>query len=545
MAKALYRKYRPKTFDEVLGQEHVTSVLKNQIKTGKISHAYLFSGERGCGKTSCAKIFAKAVNCLNPQDGSPCNECENCKTIINDETLDVVEMDAASNRGIDDIRQIREKVIYPPNKLKYKVYIIDEAHMITREAFNALLKIMEEPPKHLIFILATTEIEKIPATILSRVQKFEFNSINSDNIIKQIDIILNDMNIEMDMDAKYLIVEKANGAMRDALSILDQILSIGNEIYSLDEVEKLLGKVDYSDIDSLLKYILENDRESALNTVFKLRKQNKASIDILEDLTEYLRDIMLYKTANIFDSFKSESKRKFIVEESNDIDINRIIDSLEILIDYKNKMRNSDSVDLLFEVCIIRLIEYKSRENILSRLEALERNKVIASNENNLYVTSNKKTKETSFNGIKETTNKEKIIESKKEDYKKESNDTKEKKSIDDFSLTDFYSIIKEKMGLMYAHMISEDNMQYDKEKNILKLNLDDEMNYQIFVDKSDSIAKILKDFTKTDIKVKISKGTKKELNQKEDNDINTNKKEEDKLLNKLKDIFGNTLEEN
>ena len=337
MAKALYRKYRPKTFDEVLGQEHVTSVLKNQIKTGKISHAYLFSGERGCGKTSCAKIFAKAVNCLNPKDGSPCNECENCKTIINDETLDVVEMDAASNRGIDDIRQIREKVIYPPNKLKYKVYIIDEAHMITREAFNALLKIMEEPPKHLIFILATTEIEKIPATILSRVQKFEFNSINSDNIIKQIDIILNDMNIEMDMDAKYLIVEKANGAMRDALSILDQILSIGNDSYSLDEVEKLLGKVDYSDIDSLLKYILEEDRESALNTVFKLRKQNKARVDILEDLTEYLRDIMLYKTANIFDSFKSESKKKFIIEESNNIDINRIIDSLEILIDYKNK----------------------------------------------------------------------------------------------------------------------------------------------------------------------------------------------------------------
>ncbi|MDO4661752.1 MAG: DNA polymerase III subunit gamma/tau [Tissierellia bacterium] len=544
MAKALYRKYRPKTFDEVLGQEHVTSVLKNQIKTGKISHAYLFSGERGCGKTSCAKIFAKAVNCLNPKDGSPCNECENCKTIINDETLDVVEMDAASNRGIDDIRQIREKVIYPPNKLKYKVYIIDEAHMITREAFNALLKIMEEPPKHLIFILATTEIEKIPATILSRVQKFEFNSINSDNIIKQIDIILNDMNIEMDMDAKYLIVEKANGAMRDALSILDQILSIGNDSYSLDEVEKLLGKVDYSDIDSLLKYILEEDRESALNTVFKLRKQNKASVDILEDLTEYLRDIMLYKTANIFDSFKSESKKKFIIEESNNIDINRIIDSLEILIDYKNKMRNSDSVDLLFEVCIIRLIEYKSRENILSRLEALERNKVIVSNEDNSYYNQNRKTNEYNFNEVKETTNKQKPVDSKKENHKKESINIKEKKSIEDFSLTDFYSIIKEKMGFMYAHMICEDNMQYDKEKNILKLNLDDDMNYQIFMDKSENIAKILKDFTKTDIKVKISKGSQKELNQKQDTDIEINKKEDDELLSKLKDIFGNTLEE-
>ena len=169
MAKALYREYRPKRFDEILGQDRVVNVLRNQVITGKISHAYIFSGERGTGKTSTAKIFAKAINCKNPKNGSPCLECENCLAIENETTIDVVEMDAASNRRIDDIRNLKDNVIYPPNNLKYKVYIIDEAHMITREAFNALLKIMEEPPKHLVFILATTEIEKVPSTILSRV----------------------------------------------------------------------------------------------------------------------------------------------------------------------------------------------------------------------------------------------------------------------------------------------------------------------------------------------------------------------------------------
>ena len=233
MAKALYRQYRPKTFDKVLGQDRVVNVLKNQVKLNKISHAYLFAGERGTGKTSCAKIFAKAINCLNPVDGSPCGKCENCLAIEEETTIDVVEMDAASNRRIDDIRNLKDNVIYPPNKLKYKVYIIDEAHMITREAFNALLKIMEEPPSHLVFILATTEIEKIPQTILSRLQRFEFNKIGRKEIYQQISQILIDKNISMNDDAINLIIKKSNGAMRDALSLLDQVLSLELDNYSL------------------------------------------------------------------------------------------------------------------------------------------------------------------------------------------------------------------------------------------------------------------------------------------------------------------------
>ena len=245
MYKALYRKYRPKTFDEICGQEAVVTSLKNQVKNNEISHAYIFQGTRGTGKTSAAKILSRAVNCLHPVDGNPCNECENCKAILSESVLDVVEMDAASNRRIDDIRNLKETVVYPPNNLKYKVYIIDEAHMITREAFNALLKIMEEPPSHLVFILATTEIEKIPKTILSRVQKFEFNKIGRDDIIKQIDIILSDRNISMQEEGKDLIVKKAKGAMRDALSILDQVLSIEKDYFSLKDVENILGLVDF------------------------------------------------------------------------------------------------------------------------------------------------------------------------------------------------------------------------------------------------------------------------------------------------------------
>ncbi|WP_306483810.1 DNA polymerase III subunit gamma/tau, partial [Anaerococcus sp.] len=231
MAKALYRQYRPKTFDKVLGQDRVVNVLKNQVKNNNFSHAYIFAGERGCGKTTCAKIFAKAINCLHPVDGSPCLECENCKAIDDESTIDIIEMDAASNRRIDDIRNLKDNVIYPPNKLKYKVYIIDEAHMITREAFNALLKIMEEPPSHLVFILATTEIDKIPNTILSRAQNFEFNKIEKGKIKEQISLILKDKNIEMENEAIDLIIRKAKGAMRDALSILDQVLSYDTKAY--------------------------------------------------------------------------------------------------------------------------------------------------------------------------------------------------------------------------------------------------------------------------------------------------------------------------
>lgn len=372
MAKALYRQYRPKTFDSVLGQDRVVNVLKNQVKSGNISHAYLFSGERGTGKTTCAKIFAKAINCLSPKDGSPCMECENCKAIEEETTIDVVEMDAASNRRIDDIRNLKDNVIYPPNKLKYKVYIIDEAHMITREAFNALLKIMEEPPSHLVFILATTEIEKIPSTILSRLQKYEFNKIDENKIKEQIDYILEDRSISMENEAIRLIIKKANGAMRDALSILDQVLSLEKESYKLSEVENLLGVVDFYDIDKLARAIVRKDSSKSLDLVFKLRENNKTNKDIIDSLVSYFNDIMIYKMSEDDRFFENEERLAFIKELANDIDLFDIGDYLDILIDYGTRLKQVDNTDVLTELCILRLVKLKNTKSLESRIRALE-----------------------------------------------------------------------------------------------------------------------------------------------------------------------------
>ena len=373
MAKALYRQYRPKTFDNVLGQDRVVNVLKNQVKSGKISHAYLFSGERGTGKTTCAKIFAKAINCLNPQDGSPCLECENCRAIEEETTIDVVEMDAASNRRIDDIRNLKDNVIYPPNKLKYKVYIIDEAHMITREAFNALLKIMEEPPSHLVFILATTEIEKIPSTILSRVQKYEFNKIDENKINEQINYILADRSISMENEAIKLIIKKANGAMRDALSILDQVLSLGQESYKLSEIENLLGVVDFYDIDKLTTAIVNKDSKESLDLIFKLRENNKTNKDILDSLINYFNDIMIYTMTENEKFFENEERLSFIKKLADQIDPYDISDYLDILIEYASKLKQVDNTDVLTEVCILRLVKLKNINSIESRIRALEK----------------------------------------------------------------------------------------------------------------------------------------------------------------------------
>lgn len=375
MAKALYRQYRPKTFDQVLGQDRVVNVLKNQVKNKNFSHAYIFAGERGCGKTTCAKIFAKAINCLHPVDGSPCLECENCKAIDEESTIDIIEMDAASNRRIDDIRNLKDNVIYPPNKLRYKVYIIDEAHMITREAFNALLKIMEEPPSHLVFILATTEIDKIPNTILSRAQNFEFNKIEAKKIKEQINLILEDKNIVMENEAIDLIIRKASGAMRDALSILDQVLSFDKAKFTLAEVENLLGVVDFFEIDKLTSSIISYNQSESLSYVFSLRENNKSNKDILDSLTFYLRDIMIYKMTGDDRLFENEERADFIKKRAAELEIDRLLDMLDILSDYSNKLRSADNTDLIIELMLVRLITSKDIKSIDSRLRALEESK--------------------------------------------------------------------------------------------------------------------------------------------------------------------------
>lgn len=369
--QAIYRKYRPDTFDKVYGQKHITDILKNQIETKNISHAYIFSGSRGTGKTSCAKIFARAINCLDLQDGNPCNKCENCLSSLEESTLDIVEMDAASNRRIDDIRELRDKVIYPPTKLKYKVYIIDEAHMITNEGFNALLKIMEEPPKHLVFILATTEIDKIPQTILSRCQRYEFKMINAKDISDNIKYILNDLNRKMDDDAIELIANKADGAMRDALSILDQVLSIGKENITKQDINDILGIVDNKGIFKLVNSIIKKDASEVLNNLYTI-SHNKPVENVMEELLNHFRNLLLSKNG-LENIRQNNTQYNDDYNRQSELITNRqIVESMSIIIEHQKKLKQADNQKALLEILVMRLIDYIDYDDLIARVNTLE-----------------------------------------------------------------------------------------------------------------------------------------------------------------------------
>lgn len=362
MKQALYRKYRPQVFDDVLGRDNIVNILKNQIKTEKISHAYIFSGTRGTGKTTCAKIFAKAVNCLSPRDGNPCNECENCKSILEESTMDIIEMDAASNRRIEDIRQLKDKVIYPPTNLKYKVYIIDEAHMITNEGFNALLKIMEEPPSHLIFILATTEIEKIPDTILSRTQRFEFGKIDFDNIKLQLNRVLKSEDIHISEKGIDTIVEISQGAMRDALSVLDQVISIGKSDIDEDDVYDILGIISDEVKSEFSKMVFSKDLSSVIKILENEMKKGKDSHNFIKEILVHFRNLLLIKLGvNNVD----ENSLK-------DVSVERIVNIIDILCDYEQMMKKSDDPKLLLEIASIRISDFMPRKNLEAQIHSLE-----------------------------------------------------------------------------------------------------------------------------------------------------------------------------
>ena len=373
MKQAIYREFRPKDFTRVVGQSHIVEILKNQIKTGNLGHAYLFSGIRGTGKTSCAKIFARAVNCLNPKDGNPCNECENCKMILNDKALEVVEMDAASNRRIDDIRELKEKVIYPPQIVKYKVYIIDEAHMITNEGFNALLKILEEPPKHLIFILATTEIDKLPDTIISRCQRFEFKRIHNLDIVENIKYILNNLNVEVEEDGINLISELSSGAMRDALSLLDQVVATGKEKITVEDINECLGLVNLNKLFELSNSILNSSKNETIETFRNLVENGKTPNNIIIDLIKHFRNIVLVKSIKKELITLNDVEYKRYLEHSNQFKMDELIFILENLLDVEDKMKKSDMQNALAELLIIKICSYrKEKSEMEKRIEALE-----------------------------------------------------------------------------------------------------------------------------------------------------------------------------
>ncbi len=566
MAKALYRQYRPKIFEEVLGQDKVINVLKNQIKNNNFSHAYLFAGERGCGKTSAAKIFAKAINCLNPQDGSPCLECENCRAIEEETSLDVVEMDAASNRRIDDIRNLRDNVIYPPANLKYKVYIIDEAHMITREAFNALLKIMEEPPKHLVFILATTEIDKIPKTILSRVQKFEFNKIDASKIKEQINIILKDLDIKMENEAIDLIIRKAKGAMRDALSILDQVLSFDKDEFLLKDVEFILGSVDFEKIDRLVKNIIIKDQKESLNALINIRVDGKSNIDIVDSLTNFYRDLMILCVGQDENSFENQERLELLNKRLDEINLSRILTSLDILNEYSIKISNSSNTDILAEVMVLRLIDTVDMKILESRLERLERTEKsdIVDTVNSII---DNRLKNLSVNSIREESNLEnpinrfaeneiisdqdlnkldKIIETQEKQVVKEQTvravSNKDDVSLDQNTVDKIRQMIVSTSGTMLNTLFNDEGFNYLYDGKNFTLIIKDEF-YRIFIEtKTDDIGQNLSFILKNDVSFSLITGEVEKKNSKKNIDNDKEFSNSSEVIKKLKDIFADDL---
>lgn len=373
MYQALYRRYRPKTFDQLLGQNHVTTTLRNQIEKGNIGHAYLFSGTRGTGKTSAAKIFARAVNCLNPKDGNPCNECENCIGILEETIMDVIEMDAASNNSVEDIRDLREKVIYPPSKLKYKVYIIDEVHMLSKGAFNALLKTLEEPPKHLIFILATTEPERLPQTILSRCQRFDFKRITNQDIFLNMKNILKDFDIEVDDEVLKLIARNSEGAMRDALSLLDQCISFSQDKIAYEDAIEILGIANKDILFKLIDDVNSRRVEDALNSIDEIIQNGKDVHQFIKDLIDHFRNLMVVKSTRDPRSLLDLDNIDKYIDQSNSMDMDYILKALEIFTEAESQAKWSSQPRIILEMATIKLIKAKDELSLLERIQRLEK----------------------------------------------------------------------------------------------------------------------------------------------------------------------------
>lgn len=364
---ALYRRFRPTNFEEMVGQEHITRTLKNQIMAGRVGHAYLFNGGRGTGKTSSAKILARAINCLNPKEGEPCNECEICKEAINGSLTDIVEMDAASNNSVEDIRQIREEVNFLPTKAKYRIYIIDEVHMLSTGAFNALLKTLEEPPEHVKFILATTEPQKLPATILSRCQRFDFKQISNEDIIKRLKIVCEEMKIEISEGALKTIAILAEGGMRDALSILERCLQDGETKIDEDKVKDLVGIPKLTYINKIVNSIANKDVNEALNTIEEVTNDGKDIQNFLWEIIKYIKDILVYKSSKKLDLY-SETELKNIEELSNKFSKEELLGIIYTLSNLENDIKYSSQRLILFQVGIIKLcsgqVEKENNTNI-------------------------------------------------------------------------------------------------------------------------------------------------------------------------------------
>ena len=376
---ALYRKFRPDEFEDVKGQDAIVRTLKNQINADRIGHAYLFCGTRGTGKTTVAKIFAKAVNCEHPVDGSPCGECAMCKSIAAGTSMNVIEIDAASNNGVDNIREIREEVTYRPTEGKYKVYIIDEVHMLSIGAFNALLKTLEEPPEYVIFILATTEAHKIPITILSRCQRYDFKRISIETIAARLRELIDKEGWDVEDKAVRYIAKMADGSMRDSLSLLDQCAAFYmNETLTYDHVLEVLGAVDTEVFSRLLRQLLAMDVHQVIETVDELVMQGRELSQLAADFTWYLRNLLLVKSSDNMEDVLDVSSENLALlkEEAQMIDSDTLIRYIRIFSDLTNQLKYATQKRVLLEVTLIKVCRPAMDQNkdaLLDRIRAIEK----------------------------------------------------------------------------------------------------------------------------------------------------------------------------
>ncbi len=408
--RVLYRKYRPKVFDDVVGQPQVTVTLKNELKSGRVNHAYLFTGTRGTGKTTCAKILSKAVNCLSSVDGDPCCECEICKGIENGEIFDVIEMDAASNRRLDDIRDVIEKVSYTPERGSYRVFIIDEVHMLTNEAFNALLKTLEEPPAHVIFILATTEVHKLPATIMSRCQRFDFHRIKPQAVAERIKYVCGLENATVTDEAALLIAVISDGAMRDALSLLDRCIGISQNV-DADTVRRGAGLAGKESLLDIVSSCVNKNTERALATLNKLHSESKDMMRLCDEIINHFRSLMMIKSVrNPRDLVVlSDSEYEVAFDQAQMLSLSDIVYAMDVLAKAAERMGKGADNRTELEIALVKLSAPEldtSTEALLTRIAALEKTvKLLGSNPQPVYA----ETKEQKSVEVKNDISKEEI----------------------------------------------------------------------------------------------------------------------------------------